>query len=429
LEGHRTVNDRTGCLARGQLHLDLSGGLHTERAVDLVLEALVGPVVDWAQLTLADRRQLVFRARDLDGRFASARMPAAALPRSSSLGRTLSTGVTDLVLVPDGDESDSETLASAVPVEEFRSSVASIRPMDLVTIALSARGTTYGALTVAVRGGDGFDADGIAALEEFSLRVAGALDTARALAESRHVAAVLSRELTPPELPSLPGVELASYYRVAFEQEALGGDFYDVHGGPADNEPDGQWTAVVGDVCGKGVEAAVLTGKVRQTIRTAALIDRDPGRVLGLVNRVLVADEETFVTAICARGSSDEAGLHLDIAAAGHPEPLVVRLDGSVEQVAVAGTVLGLLPDAGYAAVRVDLAPGETCLFFTDGVAEAPGHRSRFGDDRMREVLVDTGPCDVRAQVESVAVALSTHLGDRPHDDIAILAVQARPQQ
>jgi serine phosphatase RsbU (regulator of sigma subunit) len=147
------------------------------------------------------------------------------------------------------------------------------------------------------------------------------------------------------------------------------------------------------------------------------------------VNRVLVADEETFVTAICARGSSDEAGLHLDIAAAGHPEPLVVRLDGSVEQVAVAGTVLGLLPDAGYAAVRVDLAPGETCLFFTDGVAEAPGHRSRFGDDRMREVLVDTGPCDVRAQVESVAVALSTHLGDRPHDDIAILAVQARPQQ
>jgi serine phosphatase RsbU (regulator of sigma subunit) len=421
------VNDRTGCLARGQLHLDLSGGLHTERAVDLVLETLVGSVVDWAQITIADRRQLVFRSRDLDGRFASARMPAAALPRSSSLSRTLSTGVTDLVLVLDGDESDSRTLASAVPVEEVRASLASIRPMDLLTIALSARGTTYGALTVAVRGGDGFDPEGIAALEEFSQRVAGALDTARALAESRHVAAVLSRELAPPELPSLPGVELASYYRVAFEQEALGGDFYDVHGGPGDADPEGAWTAVVGDVCGKGVEAAVLTGKVRQTIRTAGLIDRDPGRILGLANRVLVADEETFVTAICARGRADETGMHLEIAAAGHPEPLVVRRDGSVEQVRVGGTVLGLLPEARYDSVRLDLAPGETCLFYTDGVAEAPGHRARFGDDRMRDVLLDTGACDVRAQVESVAMALATHLGDRPHDDIAILAMQARP--
>lgn len=423
------MNDRTGCVTSGELRLDLSGALHTERAVDLVLEALVGPVVDWAQLTLVDRHQLVFRSRDLLGHFASARLPAAALRRSSSLRRTLSTGVTELVLVPDGDESDSETLASAVPVEELRSSLTSIRPMDVVTIALSARGATYGALTVAVRGGDGFDPEGIAALEEFSLRVAGALDTARALAESRHVAAVLSRELSPPALPSLPGVELASYYRVAFEADALGGDFYDVHGGPADQESHGHWTAVVGDVCGKGVEAAVLTGKVRQTIRTAALIDRDPGEVLGLTNRVLVADEETFVTAICARGHSDETGVHLEIAAAGHPEPLVVRLDGSVEQVAVAGTVLGLLPDARYATVRIDLAPGETCLFFTDGVAEAPGHRARFGDDRMREVLLDTGPCDVRAQVESVAMALSDHLGDRPHDDIAILAVQAGPLQ
>jgi sigma-B regulation protein RsbU (phosphoserine phosphatase) len=413
------MNNRTGCLPQSGLTVDLSGALHTERAVDLVLETLVGPVVDWAQLTLADRRQLQFRSRDLLGRFASARLPAAALVRSSSLGRTLSTGATDLVLVPDGEESDSATLASAVPVAEFRASLTSIRPMDLLTIALTARGTTYGALTVAVRGGNGFDHESVAALEEFASRVAVGLDSARALAETRRVAAVLSRELTPPELPSLPGVELASYYRVAFEQEALGGDFYDVHGG------DEEWTAVVGDVCGKGVEAAVLTGKVRQSVRTAALVDRDPGTVLDLANRVLLADEETFVTAICARGRTDGEGIHLDIAAAGHPEPLVVRRNGWVEQVPVAGPVLGLMADAQYPTVRVDLGPGETCLFYTDGVPEAPGHRSRFGDDRMREVLLDTGSCDARAQVESVAVALSAHLGDRQHDDIAILAVQS----
>jgi serine phosphatase RsbU (regulator of sigma subunit) len=221
----------------------------------------------------------------------------------------------------------------------------------------------------------------------------------------------------------LAGVELASYYRVAFEQEALGGDFYDVHGSDED------WTAVVGDVCGKGVEAAVLTGKVRQAVRMAALVDRDPSSILDLANRVLVADEETFVTAVCARGRVGADGLRLDIASAGHPEPLVVRLDGSVEQVPVAGTVLGLVAESHYPAAQVDLAVGETCLFYTDGVPEAPGHRARFGDDRMREVLLDTGPCDARAQVEAVAVALSAHVGDRPHDDIAILAVQASPKR
>jgi serine phosphatase RsbU (regulator of sigma subunit) len=402
---------------------ELSGALHTERAVDLVLEMLVGPVVDWAQLTLLDRRRLRFRSLNLQGRFASAGLPAAALRRSSSLDRTLASGATDLVMVPDGDESDSDTLASAVPVAELRSSLTAIRPMDLLTIALAARGTTYGALTVALRGGEGFDHQAVASLEDFAHRVAVTLDTTRALGESRHVAAVLSRELTPPELPSLAGVELASYYRVAFEQEALGGDFYDVHGADED------WTAVVGDVCGKGVEAAVLTGKVRQAVRLAALVDRDPGSILDLANRVLVADEETFVTAVCARGRIGRDGLRLDIASAGHPEPLVVRRDGSVEPVPVAGTVLGLVAESRYPAVRVDLAVGETCLFYTDGVPEAPGHRTRFGDDRMREVLLATGPCDVRAQVEAVAVALSAHVGDRPHDDIAILAVQASPKR
>jgi phosphoserine phosphatase RsbU/P len=207
---------------------------------------------------------------------------------------------------------------------------------------------------------------------------------------------------------------------VAFEQDALGGDFYDVHG------TDDDWTVVVGDVCGKGVEAAVLTGTVRQAVRTACLVDRDPSRVLELANRVLLTgSDETFVTAICARGRRVGDGLHLDVASAGHPEPLVVRQDGSVEQVAVAGTVLGLLDQTRYTAIGVDLAPGETCVFYTDGVPEAPGHRARFGDDRMQQLLEATGACAVQAQVEGVAMALSAHLSDRPHDDIAILAVQA----
>ncbi len=203
---------------------------------------------------------------------------------------------------------------------------------------MSARGTTYGALTIAQRCGAGFDEQAVTFLEDFAHRVAVTLDTTRALAESRRVATVLSRELVPPSLPDLAGATFGTYYRVAYEQEALGGDFYDVHG-----DDDG-WTVVVGDVCGKGVEAAVLTGKVRQAVRTASLVDRDPRRILDLANRTLVSDsDETFVTAVCAHGRQVGDVLHLDIASAGHPEPLVVRRDGSVEQVPVSGTVLGLL--------------------------------------------------------------------------------------
>jgi hypothetical protein len=410
--------DRAAYLTR--VARGLSGALHTDRAVDLVLEMLVGPVVDWAQITLVDRRQLRFRSRGPGGRVLTGRLPVGDVPESSSLGRALFTGATDLVMVPDGGDTDSATLASAVPAEALRGSLTSIRPMDLLTIAMSARGTTYGALTIAQRCGDGFDEQAVAFLEDFAHRVAVTLDTTRALAESRRVASVLSRELVPPNLPDLAGVRFGTYYRVAYEQDALGGDFYDVHG-----DDDG-WTAVVGDVFGKGVEAAVLTGKVRQAVRTASLVDRDPRRILDLANRTLVSDsDETLVTAVCARGRKVGDVLHLDIASAGHPEPLVVRADGSVERVPVSGTVLGLVPSTTYSSVGIDLADGETCLFYTDGVAEAPGHRTRFGDERMREVLLETGPCHVTAQVESVAVALSAHLRGRPHDDIAILAVQS----
>ena len=414
--------DRYAYLAR--VARGLSGALHTERAVDLVLEMLAGPVVDWAQVTLVEGRSYVFHSRRRDGGTASDLLPAGAIEPTSSLGRVLASGVSDLVLVPDGDDTSSPALASAVPSEELRATLSSIRPMDLLTLPLTARGTTYGAVTVARRGGTGFDEAAVAFLEDFGHRVSVTIDATRALADSRRVARVLSRDLNPPTLPALSGVELAQYYRVAFEHEAVGGDFFDVHGDTA------EWTVVMGDVCGKGVEAAVLTGKVRQTVRTAALVDRHPAAVLALANRVLVADRvDTFVTAVCARGRRDGDDLVLDVATAGHPPPLVVRRDGSVERVEVVGTVLGLVHGSPYRSVQVRLAPGETCVFYTDGVTEAPGRRSRFGEERLQELLESTGSCAVAAQVEALAMALTTHLQDRPHDDIAILAVQARPDE
>ena len=414
------VTDRATYLSR--VSRALSGALHPDRAVDLVLEMLTGPVVEWTQVTLIDRQSLVFRARHVDGSTAQSEVPRVAVPSASSLGRVLATGGTDLVLVADGNDADSAALESAVPVAVLRDQLCSIRPMDLLSVALTARGTTYGVLTVARRGGSGFDATAVEFLSDFAQQVAAALDTTRAMADSRRVASAMTVDLNPPTLLDRPGVGFASYYRVAFEQEALGGDFYDVHGDP---DPDGDWTLVMGDVCGKGVEAAVLTGKVRPIVRTAAMVDRDPAAVLSLTNRVLTQDTSgRFVTAVCARGSRVGDRLRLDIATAGHPGPFVVRADGSVEEVQVSGAVLGVFDETSYSSTGVELAVGETCLFFTDGVAEARGRHERFGEHRIRSVLETTGAQEAAVQVDSLALAVSTHLRDRAHDDIAVLAVQ-----
>jgi hypothetical protein len=416
----RLSSDRASFLAR--VARTVGGSMQTDRAVDLILEMLVPDVVDWAQVVLREAGVLHCHATLAGGPVQHATVPA---PRSgsSTLERVMSRGLRELSLIAmPSDDSDNRALASAVPAQELRESVNSIRPADLLVLPLSARGRAFGALTLARRGGDGFDQDGIAFLEDLAHSLAVTLDATRSLADSRRVAGVLSRDLAPPSLPRMPGAQLATYYRVAFEHEALGGDFYDVHGHEHD------WTAVVGDVCGKGVEAAVLTGRVRQAVRTAALVDRSPDRVLDLVNRVLVSEGEgTFVTALCARVLRRGRDLVMSVAAAGHPPPYILRADGDLEHVAVEGTVLGLFDDHDYTGTEVVLRPGDTCLFFTDGVLEAPGFEDQFGEERLHKVLLDAPLSDVNAIVEAVAMTLAEHVGDRAHDDIAILGVQNVP--
>ena len=416
----RLSSDRASFLAR--VSRTVGGSMQTDRAVDLILGMLVPDVVDWAQVVLREAGLLHCHATLAGGPVQHAKVPA---PRTgtSTLSRVMSRGLRELSLIAMGpDGTDNGALASAVPAPELQAAVNSIRPADLLVIPLTARGRAFGALTLARRGGGGFDDDAVKFLEDLAHSLAVTLDATRNLADSRRVAGVLSRDLAPPSLPQMPGVRLATYYRVAFEHEALGGDFYDVHG------DDDDWTAVVGDVCGKGVEAAVLTGRVRQAVRTAALVDRSPAQVLDLVNRVLVSEGEgTFVTALCARVRRRGDELAVSIAAAGHPPPYILRSGAGLEQVSAEGTVLGLFDTHDYSETEVVLRPGDTCLFFTDGVLEAPGFDEQFGEERLHRVLRDAPRGDVNAVVEAVAMTLAEHVGDRAHDDIAILGLQNVP--
>ncbi len=416
----RLESERASFLAR--VARTVGGSMQTERAVDLVLEMLVPEVVDWAQVVLRQAGVLHCRAMVAGGPVEQASVPA---PRegTSTLSRVISRGLRELSLVSFGSgPDDTGAIASAVPAPQLRPALGSIRPADLLVLPLTARGRGFGALTLARSGSGGFDQEAVGFLEEVAHSIAVTLDATRSLADSRRVAGVLSRDLAPPRLPEMPGARLAKYYRVAFEHEALGGDFYDVHGDHDD------WTAVLGDVCGKGVEAAVLTGRVRQAVRTAALVDRSPASVLDLVNRVLVGEGEgTFVTALCTRVRRRGDDLVLSVSAAGHPPPYLLRADGGTEQVPAEGTVLGLFDDHDYDETEVVLTPGDLCLLFTDGVLEAPGFEEQFGEERLERVLAGAPRGDVGAVVDSVAMALAEHVGDRAHDDIAILGVQNDP--
>ncbi len=212
-------------------------------------------------------------------------------------------------------------------------------------------------------------------------------------------------------------MRLAARYRPAAEHLDIGGDFYDVTG------RDDDWLVALGDVCGKGVEAAAITGQARQSIRTAACFDRHPPAVLSALNTVLHESGSTqFVTVLCARLRPHRDGTRVDLATAGHPAPLVLRVDGRVDQVGVYGTAAGLVAEMHYGTVNFQLEHGDTMLMFTDGIDEARGAGGQYGMEKLHSLLpaYAGGPPEVIC--EAVEQDVMDYLDGRPHDDMALFA-------
>ena len=330
------------------------------------------------------------------------------------------------VMLPKSGAARRRVLASLLVDDQMVEAVDRYGTEELVVVPLSARGRTFGLLVLGRAPGFGFG-DSLSFLEDLGERVAIGIDASLMVADSRYVASVLRRSLAPAELPEVPGLALAAHYRVAHQAEDVGGDFFDVHGDPDD------LIAICGDVAGKGVEAAVHAKRIRNAVRTSAHLDRSPGWTLGLVNKVLVTEAEPFSeqlsTAACLRLRPEGERLRVDVANAGHPAALLLRADGSLEEVPATGVALGLIEDSQYDEVTVHLGPRDTLLLYTDGVTEARGTIDLYGEERLQSLLRGLGGVPAAGVVESVAVAVSQHLGDRGHDDIAILGVQYRPDQ
>lgn len=260
----------------------------------------------------------------------------------------------------------------------------------------------------------------------FAARAGAALSAARMYAEQAAITTTLMRELLPPRLHDVHGVEFAGAYRPSGEGEHVGGDFYDVHPG-ADA---GQETLVVlGDVCGKGLEAAVLTGKIRNTLHALLPLADDHQRLLGLLNGALIGSHHTrFATLLLASVARRGRAVGLRVTSAGHPAPLIVRADGAVEVAPTRGSLVGVFRNITSTTAEVELHPGETCLLFTDGITEARGGPlgdEMFGQERVEEALAHCAGMPAEAVVAHIRMLAEQWVGRGRHDDMALVAVTA----
>ncbi|WP_455569857.1 PP2C family protein-serine/threonine phosphatase [Streptomyces xinghaiensis] len=264
----------------------------------------------------------------------------------------------------------------------------------------------------------------------FAARAGAAMSAARLYAEQSAITRVLMRELLPPPLRPLRGIEFAGGYRPSDDSERIGGDFYNVHPGTGGDE---ECLAVLGDVCGKGLEAAALTGKIRNTVHALLPMATDHLRMLNLLNGALLGSRSTrFATLVLASAVRSGAGVRLRLTSAGHPAPLIVRAGGRVEEAATRGCLVGVLPEVRANTAVTELAPGETCLLYTDGITEARGGPfgdEMFGEQRLGETLAECAGMPAEAVVERVQMLAAEWVGPGRHDDMAVVAIGAPRRQ
>jgi serine phosphatase RsbU (regulator of sigma subunit)/GAF domain-containing protein len=256
--------------------------------------------------------------------------------------------------------------------------------------------------------------------------------TERALFESGERFAALARtlqeSLLPPDLPDVRGVELATRYHPAGQGLDVGGDFYDVF-----QTSPRAWGIVVGDVCGKGAEAARLTALARYTVRAASMQARTPSQILAMLNEALLrqntleADggDERFASVVYASLRRSRSGISLAVSSGGHPPALLVEPDGTVRRVGTGGTLLGLFRNADLVDEALELHPGDLLVLYTDGVTEARGPAGELGEEGLTEVLRGCAGASAREVAEEVERVVLAHQGGTADDDIAILVLRA----
>jgi PAS domain S-box-containing protein len=311
--------------------------------------------------------------------------------------------------------------------DEHYNLVRELRFTSYMCVPLAARGHILGAMTLISAGsGRHFSVDDLLLAEEFARRAALVLDNARLYSERDYVARALQASLLPPSLPEIPGIDLAARYVAAGEGNEVGGDFYDVFQAGRN-----RWCFAIGDVAGKGPEAASIAGLARHTIRAAALRARRPRQLLRTLHEALLHDEasaDRFCTVCCGVLRLAAGRAEFAVACGGHPLPIVARASGAVESVDCRGTLLGLRGEVELQDQSIQLDPGDVVVLYTDGAIEA--HRTTddlFGEVRLEALVGENALSTADEIADRILAAVIAFGPSEPRDDIAIVVAKVRP--
>ena len=241
-------------------------------------------------------------------------------------------------------------------------------------------------------------------------------------AEARAVEVVraLQRTMLPPDLPTIPGLGLGASFQAAGEGTDLGGDFYDAV------QVGDEWLVVVGDVCGKGPEAAAVTALARHSLWAAAARSEGPCDIIATLNAVLLQHETTRYMTIIALGLRHEHGRWTArVCAGGHPLPLLVR-DGSVTAIGRHGSLVGLFEDPTHHEESHDLEEGDVLVLYTDGITEGRRDGEQFGEPRLEDAVRRHVDGEASLSDAILAEALD-YQGGRADDDATVVTITVGP--
>lgn len=302
--------------------------------------------------------------------------------------------------------------------------LALLEATSILAVPLSDGENRFGVLTLVRPASEGhFLLADLALVEELGQQMGLAIRMARMFRRRADTADALQASLMPPKLPDIPGVQIAATYIAAAEDPEIGGDFYDVY-----RTPEG-WGLAVGDVCGKGDEAATVATAARHAIRVMAHRLADPGQVLAGVNELVLAEEMTtdggFVTANIVHLRRQGGKLHVVVASAGHPSAMLLRADGGVRMLSGGGLPLGLFPDSEPATQELTLEVGDALFLYTDGVAQARGQGNSYFQDRLADELTGLAGAPPDQLVAGMRQAMLQFSGGNLIDDVTMLVLRA----
>ena len=411
----RLVSDVSEMLARTFAYPEAFERLAERTVLDIADLCLVDIVDERGAITRVAARHRDPALQPLADRLKSEFVPHQ--PSAHPAPHVIRTGMTQFSPVM-----SEEFLRSTCVNEEHFRIVRRLGFQSYITVPLTARERVLGALTLVSTDPDRrYDREDVAVAEELARRAAVRIDNARLYQERDRVAHVLQQGLLPRLLPTVPRLELAARYFPAGEGLEAGGDFYDVF-----SAGDDRWALVIGDVCGKGPEAAAGMGLARPALRALARAYRSPSRLLRALNQELLdqISGHRFVTVACVQAQPrKDSGLTLTTCLGGHVPALLGRR-GQVRDIGLPGTLLGVFPEVTLGEQRTHMRKGDLLLLYTDGLADEPSSPAPFTHDDLRALLARMAGMPA----EQVAVEIEQQLRERRHgrwaDDVAYLVAR-----